>query len=315
MSKRGKKYKQIRPVKIEAMPKLDLGFLNASPVRIPGFKFLQILVVGCGGIGAYMVQHIGRLMHVLYRGNKGIHLTVVDPDIVKEENIGRQLFCAAEIGVPKAEALARRYGHAWGLNVSSCVGEYDDSLLFGADLTVLVGCVDGAPGRRAMNDTLSHNGGLDVAPPKIWWLDCGNLHDTGRVLLGSANNYEQVRGSFVGGECIALPGPALQSLDLLIPAPDELADNEMSCAELAAANLQSLNINARIAAEAADFITRLLVTKDLKRFGFEINLAAGSAKSFYNTPEEVARVIRKPVVFVQEKSIETEKPQAEAAHG
>jgi hypothetical protein len=73
----------------------------------------------------------------------------------------------------------------------------------------------------------------------------------------------------------------------------------MSCAEMAAANLQSLNINARIAAEAADFITRLLVMKDLKRFACEVNIAAGSTRSYYVTPDEVSRVIRQPASFVQ----------------
>ena len=86
----------------------------------------------------------------------------------------------------------------------------------------------------------------------------------------------------------------LQSAGLLEPRREELG-GEMSCAEMAAANLQSLTINSRIASEAADFLARLLITNDLKRFGWKVNLAAGSAKSHYTTPEAVAHLIRQPV--------------------
>lgn len=296
---RKKFFKQPPPV-----AKLDMGFLNAAVVTPPNFKFVQIIVAGCGGIGAYLVQHVGRLMRVLYEGQKGVHLTLVDPDAVEEKNLGRQLFCDAELGVAKAEALARRYGNAWGLNVSTYVGKFDDSLLIGCDLTVVVGCVDNAEGRKSLHETLSNNPQVTApgqhSQPVVWYLDCGNLEDTGTVMLGTAYEYEQLRGAFPGnGKCIALPSPGLQSPGLLVAEPEELDGAQMSCAELAMRNLQSLNINARVAAEAADILTRLLVTRDLKRFRVDVNLAAGSMRSRYATPEEVAQSIGKPEGFLK----------------
>lgn len=291
---------------VEVLPKLDLGFLHASTVEPGDFSGVQIILAGAGGTGAYMAQHVGRMMTALEDMGKGVQLTIVDPDVVKEENLGRQLFCRAEVGAPKAEALARRYGLAWGLNVYSCVGKYDESLLLGAGLTVLVGCVDNADARRALAETLENNA-QETGPygrPAVWWLDCGNGRDTGRVLLGTACVFEQLRGAFAdGGRCLSLPGPVMQSPGILVPEREEVEGGDMSCAEMAAANLQSLNINARVAAEAADMLTRLLVTKDLKRFKCEVNLAAGSMRSWYATPEEVARVINKPVSYVQARSM------------
>jgi PRTRC genetic system ThiF family protein len=273
-----------------------MGFLNAATVAIPDFRMAQIILVGGGGIGAYMAQHIGRLMRVLYQSDKGVHLTIVDPDTVEEQNIGRQLFCDAEIGVPKAEALARRYGQAWGLNASYFVGRFDDSLLLGAEVTVLVGCVDNADARTTLAQTLMHN---DGSQPTIWWLDSGNLRDTGRVLIGSAYSLDQLHDAFRDKNvCYAMPSPSMQSPGLLEAQPEEIGDPQMSCAQMAEANLQSLNINARIAAEAADILTRLIVTKDLKRFACEVNLAAGTVVSKYVTPEEVAGVIKRPVSFL-----------------
>ena len=303
MSRKNKKFRKAQIIKPEVLPKraeqaapINLGFLNAATIRPPDYRMVQIIQVGCGGIGAYMAQHIGRLMRVMYQSDKGVHLLLVDPDEVRYENIGRQLFCDAEVGRPKCEALARRYGHAWGLNVSSYVGEFEDSLLLGTELTVLVGCVDNAKARQSLHEVLQANDPETL--PSIWWLDCGNLRDTGRVLLGTAKDIEQCAGAFIDKTCIALPGPGLQSPGLLEPTPEELAGTDMSCAQLAAANLQSLNINSLIAAVAADFLTRLLLTNDLKRFACEINLAAGAMKSIYAIPQEVARVIGRDEAFV-----------------
>jgi hypothetical protein len=49
-------------------------------------------------------------------------------------------------------------------------------------------------------------------------------------------------------------------------------------------------------------LTRLLITKDLKRYQCAVNVAAGSVKSFYVTPEEVAREIDKPASFLMAES-------------
>ena len=282
-------------------PKLDLRFHNASTIVPRPHKSIQIVQAGCGGIGAYTAMHVGRVISVLMEQGLKVSYTLADPDIVEEKNLGRQYFCRAEIGVPKAIALARRFGQAWGLETTAFHGEYSDSLLIGADLTILVGCVDNTAARRDLHDTLAHNP-KELHPrdlPRVWWLDCGNLKDTGRVLLGSAYGVEQVRGAFLPKQiCIGLPSPALQYPSLLVPQKEERAEREMSCAELAAANLQSLNINAALAVQASDFLTRLLVTHDLKRYQCAVNMASGSTRSFYANPDEVAREVDKPVEFV-----------------
>jgi PRTRC genetic system ThiF family protein len=283
-------------------PELNLGFAQASRVITRDFRKVQIVVAGCGGIGAYMVQHIGRLMKVLYDDQRGVNLVLADPDVVEEKNLGRQLFCDAEVGQPKAIALARRYGQAWGLNTMAFEGEYSESLLLDdMDLAIIVGCVDNAAARVTLHETLQRNPDRITphALPTVWWLDCGNAKDTGRVCLGSAYSEGQVRGAFVGKrQAIALPSPALQYPTLLIPQKDELPGAQMSCAELQMANIQSLNINAAIAVQAADMLTRLLITGDLKRYQCAVNLASGSVKSFYCTPDEVAREIDRSVEFV-----------------
>lgn len=299
---RGPQQESHRDVKAPSIPQSpNLDFMNAATVQTADWDNVQIVLVGCGGIGAYMAMHVGRLLRVIYNNGKGANFTLVDPDSVEEKNLGRQLFCDAEIGQPKAEALARRYGAAWGLNTMAFVDRYSENqvLAGSTDLIVIVGCVDNAKARASLHQTLAHNPestGMEL--PKVWWIDCGNLHDTGRVMVGTAFQPEQCEGGFIEKKVVTLPSPVLQYPDLVIPGRDEVAQGEMSCAELQAANLQSLNINAAIAVQAADILTRLLITNDLKRYQCAVNLASGVARSSYCTPEAIAREIDRPVSFV-----------------
>jgi PRTRC genetic system ThiF family protein len=293
--------RQPQVAKPEIMPALDLSMLNAATIHLPQFDSFEIAIAGCGGTGSFMAMHAARLTRVLYGLGKRGHLTLLDPDIVEEGNIGRQLFCDAEVGQPKALALARRYGFAWGVNTTYAVDKYDEKYLNDADITILVGCVDGAEGRRALNETLSHNDDQLPFPPSYWWLDCGNVQNSGRVLLGSAYSIHALAAAFPEPNvCAALPSPAHLYPDLLDDQPEELANNNLSCAEMLMANQQSFDINASIAVEASKFLTSLLLKRNLKRFACEVNNTSGVVKpTSYATPEEVARIIKKPVSYVQ----------------
>ena len=294
-----------------SLPTIDLSYARAATIlaRLPERGAVTIFLVGCGGTGSYMAQHIGRLLHALRDKGTRARAVFVDHDRVEEKNIGRQLFCEAELGLNKAEALAYRYGTAWGLEIIAVPKRFDADLSSPAprtlhehtggwhydrldDLTVIVGCVDNAAGRQEIARALKPN--QPGRPPDLWWLDCGNHEDAGQVLLGTATSKKQLANGFPSKDiCQALPAPSWQHPELLKAKREETAATRLSCAELAAANLQSLNINSRIAAEAADMLTRLLLTRNLKRFACELNLAAGSMRSLYATPEAVEAAVLK----------------------
>ena len=61
----------------------------------------RVVVVGCGGLGGYIIEQIARL---------GIgHITVIDGDVFDETNLNRQLFSTVEnIGQAKALAAQER---------------------------------------------------------------------------------------------------------------------------------------------------------------------------------------------------------------
>ena len=61
----------------------------------------SVAVIGCGGLGGYIVEEMARL---------GIgKIVVADPDTFEEHNLNRQLFSTLQaLGTPKVEAAAQR---------------------------------------------------------------------------------------------------------------------------------------------------------------------------------------------------------------
>ena len=148
--------------------------------------------------------------------------------------------------------------------------EFDPKLIRYAydKLTILVGCVDTAAGRAAINQALELNQFYSRSEiPRVWYLDCGNHAAAGQILLGSSLETDPEFYNFGGLGCARLPSPVLLAPDLLKPKPEELTNN-LSCAEMAVLNVQSESVNVRVAAEAADYLYRM-AAGNLKRSNFE----------------------------------------------
>jgi len=89
---------------------LQLGIMpcryqrNRQTISVEGQLRLfrsRVVVVGCGGLGGYVIEILARL---------GIgNLVVIDPDVFEEHNLNRQILSSlARIGQPKVEAAAAR---------------------------------------------------------------------------------------------------------------------------------------------------------------------------------------------------------------
>jgi len=72
-----------------------------TPDENESLKEFKVCVVGCGGLGGYIIEMLGRL---------GIgHITAVDGDVFEETNLNRQLLSDSEsIGKSKAFAAKER---------------------------------------------------------------------------------------------------------------------------------------------------------------------------------------------------------------
>lgn len=77
--------------------KKNMNMLNAD--EIERLKTCKVCVIGCGGLGGYVIELLGRL---------GVgNITAVDGDVFDETNLNRQLLSTEEI-IGKGKAFAAR---------------------------------------------------------------------------------------------------------------------------------------------------------------------------------------------------------------
>jgi PRTRC genetic system ThiF family protein len=255
------------------------------PFVLPPDAPLHIALVGCGGTGSHLALSLARLaFHLRAQGRSSLTLTVVDGDLVERKNVGRQWFAPHEVGRPKAQVLADRLNAALGLDIVAVPAMATVRLLTDIQppshaLGLLVGAVDTASGRRALNDALARS---------TWrmWLDVGNERDWGTVLLGTATEVRQLRGAFaLGGACTALPAPTLRYPHLLDDEPMQpLAD----CAGAMAEGTQSLMVNQAVAAIAAQYLAALVIARQITVYETALDLATLTARSLPITVAAIA---------------------------
>lgn len=272
---------------------LNLNLANASPVLTIDYTEIELWLIGCGGTGSWLAPSIVRLGRVLDSKGKRVKLYFVDPDYVEEANVLRQCFCDAEIGLNKAKTLALRYAIVWKMEVGAIAQSFNpDWVTPGYNtLALVVGCVDNARARQSIAQVLENNN--HQLAPHTWYLDCGNSRRSGQVLIGSHLSSKPDDYQFNTLGCFRLPAPTVQQPDLLVPQPEEMEDNTLSCEQLALFNSQSLSINQRVAAEAFDYLLQLTTGK-LRRFATYFDLESGSGRSLYTTQISVIQSISQP---------------------
>lgn len=279
---------------------LDLSYVQALPVLPLQSECIRLIMVGLGGTGSFLARHVACIVSLLHGAGKNVSLILIDPDSVEASNIPRQNFCAAEIGRYKVEALAERYSRAFGIEIACLPISFvpDVVRMEWNTLTVLIGAVDNAAARVALESVLATNeirSSPDrIAVPQIWWLDLGNGLDYGQILFGSTTQMKPLAATFTLSalpRCSMLPSPLLQEPMLRQPRPEEQIDHRLSCAELLAANVQAMTINPVMAVEGADYLYRFLMTGTLKKFATYLDLPAGTKRSSYITPQTLAKVL------------------------
>lgn len=251
-------------------------------------------MAGSGGNGSQLAEPVSRLVYTLNSIDRPTRLSFVDFDKVEDKNIGRQLFCKAELHQYKSVALATRYGHAFGIEIEAYVGPIIDyTPRVGRDtLVVLVGCVDKYTGRREMARILDQN---PYNASQIVWIDCGNLRDSGKVYVGTTNRTERLANSFpLPGLCTQLPSISILQPRLLEPEADTDDTTNLSCAQLVNLRLQSINVNKMAATIAAEYLTQLLLDHNLKTFATYFNLRPMAMRSEAIHPAVVSRLTNIP---------------------
>ena len=223
--------------------------------------------------------------------NNDLTLMLVDFDRVEPHNLLRQNFFAGEVGKFKSQALAERLSRQYGRKIGYSVMPYERDLFdepMGAGMyhkamsLIIIGCVDTVGARRSIADSMSSNW-------NNWWLDAGNGHHSGQVLLGNTGQRDEMKESFdIAIHAVSkLPIPSLQLPALLIPPVEKARPRD--CAEAVEDDEQSPTINQAMAMLVVDFMYRLL-SGTLTSMGAYIDLNAGTLQTVPATPATVARM-------------------------
>ena len=131
-------------------------------------------------------------------------------------------------------------------------------------LHLVIGAVDTPEARLHIEDVVKGWSG------RLWWLDCGNHHADGQVLLGNRYDFDEPELGPLG--CTGLPLPSVQHPELIKNAAEPQGQ---TCAIDTLADLQSLMVNQQVAGIAAGYVYRMLISRDLDSYATYIDLIAG----------------------------------------
>lgn len=219
---------------------------------------IKVAVVGAGGTGSQIMTGLARLHHAMVQlGHPGgLSVILYDDDTVSESNVGRQAFYQGDIGSFKAPVVINRINLGFGLNweseVEKVTAETDLS-----DVDLIVGCVDTRKARLAIYDAA-------IDGSETYWLDCGNMLDSGQVILGEI-------GELTNESNCRLPHIADLFPEMINPALDE-KDEVPSCSLADALEKQSLFINSIVANMACNILFELFRFGKIRDHGCFINL-------------------------------------------
>jgi molybdopterin/thiamine biosynthesis adenylyltransferase len=123
---------------------------------------INVLVIGCGGIGSFFLREAYDLYMNEVKGTDNLNVMMVDDDEVEEKNIKYQNFEMEEIGQKKAMALNNRYGFSYETKLISKKKD-----LLGFDIIILA--VDNSQTRKLVYEYCEEN--------NIYFID---MRSTGR---------------------------------------------------------------------------------------------------------------------------------------
>jgi PRTRC genetic system ThiF family protein len=223
---------------------------------------VRVLVVGCGATGSAVAGGLPHLHQALiaYGHPEGLHVTVMDGDLISPTNSVRQPFARCEVGQNKAVVLVNRLNIFWGLDWEAMpvnLGPHDRI----ERTDIVIGCVDTRAARAAIRDATV--GDSDI----VYNLDIGNTSDCGQFILGQPLNQVNRRSR-----------TRLRTIFELYPESVDasLDDDDLpSCSAAEAIEKQSPFVNQVLAQHALALLARLFRYGNISYHGGFFNLRDG----------------------------------------
>ena len=214
---------------------------------------VKVVQLGAGGTGGHIAPHLYRLLYSLERPARYI---ICDGDVVEAKNLVRQNFAPVDLGENKARVLAERYASVFGMEaeyVPSFVEDLDTlmelitpkgwelgpySYKKTPEMVILLGAVDNNKSRQLCHKAFCQS-------KDLIYIDSGNGEFSGQVVCGVRKNGRTVFKP-IGGVMPEL----LRDTDKF--------PTELSCAEAAQADPQSMAANITAATAVVDMVYNIL---------------------------------------------------------
>jgi PRTRC genetic system ThiF family protein len=225
---------------------------------------VRVLVVGCGGNGSVVAAGLPYLHQALlaYGHPEGLHVTLLDPEVISATNCVRQAFSQSEIGLYKSVVLANRLNLFWGLDWEGIPERLDPKRrLDGVD--IVIGCVDTRKARAAIAKCAEDWSEVD------YWLDLGNNADCGQFVLGEPLNRRNRRHKL-----------RLRTVSELFPEATQAdldGDGLPSCSAAEALDRQEPFVNPTLANHALALLARLFRYGTISYHGAFVSLSSLSS--------------------------------------
>jgi PRTRC genetic system ThiF family protein len=254
---------------------------KTSDHRLPSSllgKKVRVTVVGCGGTGSAVAGGLPYLhQSMLALGHPhGLHVTLVDGDLVSRINCVRQPFSESEIGLHKAIVLATRINLFWGLDWNGVPHFLDET--WREETDILIGCVDSRRARYLMTQSAAYRN-------CYYMLDIGNNSDSGQFILGQPENPRNKKLP------LRLPTAAELFPEIINPRLDK-KDDLPSCSAVEALERQEPFINQTLAYHALAMLARLFRYGALSHHGCFVSLPRGSMTPLLVDPKIWERMMR-----------------------
>jgi len=232
-------------------------------------RTVRVLVVGCGGSGSAIASGLPYLHQAMVVAGHpgGLHVTVMDGDIISSTNCIRQPFCSAEIGLAKTVVMVSRLNLFWSLNWTAVA----ENLTLNTDISdfdIVIGCVDTRAARQ-----LIHTKVTGRRSRVAYWLDLGNAAATGQCVLGEPLNSRNPRSA------TRLRTAAELFPEIIDAALDD--DGSPSCSAREALERQEPFVNQILAYHALALLTQLFRQDRIAHHAAFVNISESRVQPIF----------------------------------
>jgi PRTRC genetic system ThiF family protein len=261
-------------------------------VRLDNLMNINIVVIGAGGTGGYVIPAVARMLSEYKRLYKHeFSFTIVDGDVVEEKNLVRQNFIPADIGYNKAQILAMRYTNGFGIPIKAVMnylGQNDLINHFKTDAyNIVVACVDNHTTRASIVKQLESRIDKYIYSYGAY-IDIGNEQYAGHAVCGT---FSRTLPDFINKKLVRKKGnfylPWVNHIFTEVMKPEDKHPDEMSCAERAVSNPQTMMANMTAATLANNFIYSLIFQEPLRSHAVMFDVRSNSFEVRLNTLDNI----------------------------